>query len=171
MKKVLSAICIYYAIFSFLFNYVFEGINRVMLIIIGLMCFSTFLFYIRTQINKTMKDYGRKHKNKMNNLKKENMDIEKRENLRRYDEKVKPLYENGRNLFATLMKQGKIRNYEILDLKNLINDRLGIYKHYYKNYKFDNDAKEIYVKMKNFNLNEYDWDLIIEQLHTYELND
>jgi hypothetical protein len=108
---------------------------------------------------KAKKDAEYKHK------------IEEQEFLRDYDTNVKPLYLEAKCLFASLMKQRKIHNYEINDLKAIIDNRLGRYVDHYHNYKFKNDAHEIYVKMKNFHLYEYDWEVILNFLHSMENNE
>lgn len=86
---------------------------------------------------------------------------EKEEFFRNYDQQVKPMYEAGKKLFAQLMKEKKMRHYQIKDLKRVIDGCLGVHVEYYHNYKFKNDAHEVYVKMKNFNLNVYDWERIL----------
>jgi F0F1-type ATP synthase alpha subunit len=171
MKKIFVTLCVIYATFSILWNYVLSGINKLILIPIGIAILPILGFYIKAVVNYSLKKYAVEHKKEVNKEKKYNREMQKQEFLRDYDAKIKPLYTEGRNLFNLLMKQRKVHNYEIADLKAILNDRLGKYLDHYHNYKFKNDAHEIYVKMKNFNLNEYDWELILNYIHSLESNE
>lgn len=170
MKRIFVTLCVLYAVFSITWNYVLTGINRLILIPIAIAILPVLGFYIRAVAMHTLSKHGKEFKQQKKEEEKYNRETQKKEFLREYDAKIKPLYNEGRVLFASLMKQGKVHNYELGDLKGILNNRLGKYAEHYHNYKFKNDANEIYVKMKNFHLNEYDWELILNFLHALEGN-
>lgn len=173
MKKILVSLCVTYAIFSLLWNVVLQ-FNRLLIIPIGFSVLSILGFYIKAIICSDLKKYAMHTKKEVEKLKEQekyNREAQKREFLREYDAKIKPMYLEAKNLFCLLMKQRKVHSYEVADLKKILNERLGKYADHYHNYKFKNDAHEIYTKMKNFHLNEYDWELILNFIHGLEANE
>jgi hypothetical protein len=172
MKKLFVTLCVINAIVSALWNYVLsDGWGKLLFLYVGFAFLPVLLFYAKAVIMHSLKREAVKHEKEVKEKEKYDRQTQKQEFLREYDAKIKPLYTEGKNLFALLMKQRKVHNYEIADLKGIINNRLGKYAEHYHNYKFKNDAHEIYVKMKNFHLNEYDWELILNFLHVLEVNE
>lgn len=88
----------------------------------------------------------------------------KKEKIDHYNNIIKPMYEEGRGLFNSLMKSKKLKKKQLEDFLSLINSHLGQHVNFYHNYKFETITKEVYVKMKNYNLNEYDWEDILDYL-------
>jgi hypothetical protein len=171
MGKIFVAICIIYAVLSVLKNYVLVGMSKLLIIPLAVSAISFLAFYIKLVIATDMKKAKVEEDKERREIKKSKKEEQKQALLKEYDTNVKPLYNEGKNLFSTLVKQGKLRKYEIKELKKIINDSLGANSEFYHNYKFKNDAHEIYVKMMNFNLNEYDWNRIIDYLHDKEDNE
>jgi hypothetical protein len=106
--------------------------------------------------NVRMKEDEKKRKEERTN--------EKKNKIEHYNNVIKPMYEQGRTLFNSLMKNKKIKKKQLEDFLKLINSHLGQHVNFYHNYKFETATKEVYVKMKNYNLNEYDWEDIINYL-------
>lgn len=78
-----------------------------------------------------------------------------------YETEVQPLYQEAKTLFSQLLKTQQLSREDILNLKIIIDNNLGVFSDYYRNYRFENDAKEIYVKMKNFNLSKSNYQEIL----------
>lgn len=93
---------------------------------------------------------------------------DKKEKIEHYNTTIKPMYEEGRNLFNSLMKGKKMKKKQLEYFLELINSHLGQHVKFYHNYKFETATKEVYVKMKNYNLNEYDWEELINFLKEVE---
>lgn len=170
MKKLLLTSIVIYAVSSFLYYNVLEGFTRFLIIPIGFSMLSFAGFLIKTYMLSDVRNFTNKQrieKSKMDRIKKEE---EKLEFFKNYDTEIRPLYNKGRILFSTLMKNGKMRKYQVKEFKKLIDGYLGCYIDYYHNYRFKNDAHEVYVKMKNFNLNAYDWERIISYLEEIDNN-
>lgn len=79
------------------------------------------------------------------------------------------LYTECRTLFNHLMKDGKMSRREILFLRSAINRLLGdnVLQHY-KTFKFDSEAHEIYVKLKNQYLEKEDYQYVLDYLKECE---
>lgn len=167
MKKLFIVICICCIIWLFL-SQVLTGILRFLLIPLTFSMISFLGFYFKLIVFDTlnkMKSNEGKTTRKFEKAEKENR---KEEKTTKYEQDVKPLYENGKIMFNNLIKSGKMKRCDINNLKNIIDGCLGKNSEYYKTYKFKNDAHEIYVKMKNFNLSVYDWCNILNFLNDLE---
>lgn len=66
-----------------------------------------------------------------------------------YNETIYPIYLQTRNNFNKLMHQGKMKRIQLLEFKKMVNEATRNDRKYYKNYKFENDAHEIYTKLQN----------------------
>ncbi|MEW9093918.1 MAG: hypothetical protein AB2417_02450 [Clostridiaceae bacterium] len=80
---------------------------------------------------------------------------------------IEPYYLQARDLFKDLMQQKSLNREQIIYIKVLIDERLGHYKkYYYKHYQ--NDAHEIYSKLKSAYLSIPDYKDIIQTLNTFK---
>lgn len=61
-------------------------------------------------------------------------------------------YEHVKNMFNSMMKSGVLKHKELVKIKGRLNKLLGENLSHYKEFKFENDAHEIYTKLKNSNL-------------------
>lgn len=86
-----------------------------------------------------------------------------------YKEEREPLYQEAQKLFKECMQQGILKRNEILVVKRMIKDSLKAYEEEYKDYKFQNDAHEIYTKFKNIHITENDWINILNYLNNIKL--
>lgn len=171
MKRFILTALILYAIFSIFRDYLLDGTLKLLLIPLGFAFISFMCYYAKLLLMTKTKDIRTsedRRRVKVENLKK---DTEKQEFLQEYDRDVKPLYHKGRVLFAQLMRERRLRSYEVKELKKVISSHLGSYNDFYHNYKFKNDANEIYVKMKNFNLDKNDWEEILLYLIGKSVNE
>jgi hypothetical protein len=168
MKKVTYVLATLFVCYEFVkvwlsipvLNLLFIPFSFAMVTFLGFVFQTVFFSWLRKSTAKRNKLIAK--------ITKEKTEEEKAEFFRHYDTEVKPLYERGRNLFTYLMQNGKIRSYQIRDFKKILNSCLGSYIDYYKNHTFENDAKEIYSKMKNFNLDEHDWEKMIDFLENID---
>ncbi|AVP64995.1 hypothetical protein C3B64_12320 [Clostridium botulinum] len=73
-----------------------------------------------------------------------------------YKQKVYPLYLETRNCFRIALQNKMITRKEILEFKSMLNKALVGELGTYKKYKFENDAHEIYTKLKDHHIRETD---------------
>lgn len=128
-----------------------------------LMIFKVYFKYkVKELQGKRINDENRRKIVEKRNLKKDAKII--------YEKEYKPYYEKTRDLFNQLMKNGSLSREEILEFKLLLNKCLGSYTHEYKNkkvFKFENDCHEIYTKLKSYNLDVNDWNILYEYLKNH----
>lgn len=86
-----------------------------------------------------------------------------------WEKERKHYYEEARNMFNQLCKQGKIRRSQQQALRNILESKMGEYAKEYKNMRFDNEFHRIYTYMKSYHLDQGDWEEIMEYL--YEIQD
>ena len=139
IKKIIFTGCVTYTVFSLL-NHSLHGISRLFMIPLAIFIIKMSAFVFKNEFLSTLKTQTSKQTKTRNELVKIEKQNKRMENMRDYDTHVKPLYTKGRALFNTLMKQRKIRNYELADLISLINQQLGVHLAYYKNYKFPHNS-------------------------------
>lgn len=150
--------------------YIVGGFYRLMLIPYFFIVISTVGYLFKITFIPWLKEKTIQEQKELAVIKELNNRVYYREKVLDYELTIKPYYEYGKELFTNLMKNGIMRQFEIKDLKNLIDNRLGEYGKMYAKYKFANDANEIYVKMKNVFLNESDWCEIIAFLKNIQNN-
>lgn len=73
-------------------------------------------------------------------------------------------YQDTHYLFNQLMRAGKLKRNDILQLKRMINDALGSYCSQYNKKEYKNDCHEIYVKLKSKQIDKKEWLEIIQFL-------
>lgn len=66
-------------------------------------------------------------------------------------------YECVKNMFSSMMKSGSLKHKDIIKIKGKLNTLLGENLSHYKKFKFENDAHEIYTKLKNSHLVSSDY--------------
>ncbi|MFR2890387.1 MAG: hypothetical protein ACLTDM_19555 [Clostridium butyricum] len=76
-----------------------------------------------------------------------------------------PSYLPCKAMISQLCQEKKLKRKDMLNLISELEKRLGKENlEYYKNYKWQNDMKHIYVLLKNFNLKEEDYVYLIDWL-------
>lgn len=134
---------------------------KFILIISLLFIIPVFFTFARLILIEKLKKFTRKQRSREKKIL--NNDIQEI-----YEEERKELYLSAQYLFNQLMKAGKLNRKQILYLKKLINNALGTYEKDYKNKHFENDAHEIYTKMKSIHIDKSDWMQIINYLEEAE---
>jgi hypothetical protein len=164
MKKVTYVLAVLFVLYEFIKVWLTIPVVNLLFIpfSFAMLTFSVYVFQV-VFFSWLKKSTAKKNK-LIAKITKEKTEQEKAEFFRHYDADIKPLYERGRDLFSYLIKNGQIKSYQIKDFKKILNSCLGSYVDYYKKHTFENDAKEIYTKMKNFNLDERDWEMMINFL-------
>lgn len=139
--------------------------------------FILYLFFTSTPVilailkvffTRWVKEKSKEQEKKLKEQQKLEAEARKKILLKDYNQNVKPLYEEGSNLFKSLLKSKKLKRDNILELKRLLDSSIGSYGEKYKKYTFKNDTHEIYVKMKSTKIDKYDWVKIIEYLRKCE---
>jgi len=77
--------------------------------------------------------------------------------------KVEPYYIQTKDLFKYLIKSRKLNHEQVLYLKKLLNNILGENQKYYTK-KYDNDAHEIYSKIKSTCMGTQDYERVFDYL-------
>jgi hypothetical protein len=173
MNKFYVGMAVIYLILHILYQNVFVGVFKLLVIPIFIGLFSIFTLYIKlTQLKKIKRKKFEKRETKPIIDKETRLQKEKITNaiFRDYDVNVRPLYIQGKELFSYLMKNSIMRSYDVKDFKNLIDVRLSASLTHYQTYTFKNDAHEIYVKMQNINLTQEDWHILINYLYEIKRN-
>ena len=109
---------------------------------------------IRMYSSRTAKQVAKERKKAENELYKQLWEKER-----------KHYYEEARNMFNQLCKQGKIRRSQQQALRNILESKMGEYAKEYKNMRFDNEFHRIYTYLKCYHLNKSDWEEILEYLY------
>jgi predicted RNase H-like nuclease (RuvC/YqgF family) len=171
MKKLINitaTLFVVYEVFKFILK---VPILLVLLTPIIMYMLNVASFIIKGEIKSMRKQAIQDNKDKMkedDKRQKEEKVNEKKNKIEHYENVIKPMYEQGKTLFNSLMKSKKIKKKQLEEFLKLINSHLGQHVNFYHNYKFETATKEVYVKMKNYNLNEYDWEDIINYLQEIE---
>ena len=165
MNKTLRfALIVYVAIFA-LSKYVYVGLFKVFWIPITISGITLFATYFKRILLKDYKDYLKQRDAKMK-LHHDKVSITlHNKDKSNYESVVKPMYEATKNLFAHMLKTKQLSRGDIIELKALINRNLGTFNDYYRSYTFENDAKEIYVKLRNYNLSKSNFEEILNFLN------
>lgn len=80
-----------------------------------------------------------------------------------YKENTYQLYLETRNCFRIALQSKVLSRKEILEIKKILNQALKDQLKYYQNYHFENDAHEIYTKLKSHHITAND----MTALHDY----
>jgi hypothetical protein len=81
---------------------------------------------------------------------------------------VEPYYETAKDLFNNAIKSGNLNREQILYLKKVINDSLGDYLKDFQYTRFQNDAHEIYSKLKSSHISINSFKKIIQLIKAFE---
>lgn len=86
-----------------------------------------------------------------------------------YKQKVYPIYLETRNYFRIALKNKMLTRKEVLEFKNMLNKALVGELQTYKKYKFENDAQEIYTKLKDHHIRETDMVALKDYITPYAI--
>lgn len=114
-------------------------------------------FYIKAKFFQKLKESKKKQVQQTHEIRK-NTTLQPKQTC------TDPSYERARDVFNCAMKNGQLGRTDIIDIKKLIDVMLGNNQKKYEKYYFKNDAHEIYVKLKDGNLNVLDYQQIVDAL-------
>lgn len=126
-------------------------------------CTSYTLFLATYNNKKTKEIYSKAKARTKRNTKRINSHTKK------VDFETQKLYFQARNLFNTLMKEGRLSHNEIVYLDRLVQRLLGEFVHHYDNFTFENTCHRIYTMLKSSHLDKHDFQEIIDYLKECEI--